>query len=101
MAKSPRWPSRPGNKYIWNSKTDNMWRKPVFILLRIKEMVKLRTEYIWVADVLAHVADVADALADVADVLASATSVQYFWSSKTDKMQRKPVFIDFKNNKNV
>jgi hypothetical protein len=39
-------------------------------------MVKLRSEYIWVADVLADVADVADVLADVADVLASATSVQ-------------------------
>jgi hypothetical protein len=44
-------------------------------------MVKLRPEYIWVAD--------------VADILASATSVQYFWNSKTDKMQRKTVFIDF------
>jgi hypothetical protein len=47
------------------------------------------------------VADEADTLADVADVLASATSVQYFWSSKTDKMQWKPVFIDFKDNKTV
>jgi hypothetical protein len=47
------------------------------------------------------VADVADVLADVADVLASATSVQYFCNSKTDKMQQKPVFIDFKDNKNV
>jgi hypothetical protein len=39
-------------------------------------MVKLWTEYIWVADVLADVANLADVLADVADVLASATSVQ-------------------------
>jgi hypothetical protein len=40
-------------------------------------------------------------MADVADILASATSVQYFWNSKTDKMQQKSVFIDFKVNKNV
>jgi hypothetical protein len=51
-----------------------------------------------VADVLA---DVADVLADVADLLASATFVQYFWNTKTDKTQQKPVFIDFKDNKNV
>jgi hypothetical protein len=50
-------------------------------------MVKLRLEYIWVAN--------------VADVLALATSVQYFWNSKTDKMQQKSVFIDFNVNKNV
>jgi hypothetical protein len=51
-------------------------------------VLELRSEYVSIAKA-----------ADVADVLVFRPGENYFWNSKTDNMQWKPVFIHFIKNK--